>query len=80
MTTKQRPKRSISDILGSSCDSRKKPNKASVGLFDKSFVSGTKRQPIEKDEQEAVKSTTRENIPRPNMRLPIFYFFYDSDG
>ena len=78
-TTKQRPKRSISDILGSSCDSRKKPKKAYVGLFDKSFVSGTKRQPIEKDEQEAVKSTTGENIPRTNRRLTNFVF-YDSDG
>ena len=78
-TTKQRPKRSISDILGSACDSRKKPKKASVGLFDKSFVSGTKRQPIEKDEQVAVKSTTGENIPRPNRRLTNFVF-YDSDG
>ena len=78
-TTKQRPKRSISDILGSACDSRKKPKKASVGLFDKSFVSGTKRQPIEKDEQVAVKSTTGENIPRPNRSFTNFVF-YDSDG
>ena len=78
-TTKQRRKRLISDLLGSSCDSRKKPKKASVGLFDKYFVSGTKRQPIEKDEQVAVKSTTGENIPRPNRRLTNFVF-YDSNG
>ena len=77
--TKQRRKRLISDLLGIACDSRKKPKKASVGLFDKYFVSGTKRQPIEKDEQVAVKSTTGENIPRPNRRLTNFVF-YDSDG
>ena len=78
-TTKQRRKRLISDLLGTACDSRKKPKKASVGLFDKYVVSGTKRQPIEKDEQVAVKSTTGENIPRPNRRLTNFVF-YDSDG
>ena len=78
-TTKQRRKRLISDLLGTACDSRKKPKKASVGLFDKYFVSGTKRQPIEKDEQVAVKSTTGENIPRPNRRLTNFVF-YDSNG
>ena len=48
-------------------------------MFDKYFVSGTKRQPIEKDEQVAVKSTTGENIPRPNRRLTNFVF-YDSNG
>lgn len=77
-TTKQRQKRSISDSSGS-VGSRKKPKKASVDLFRKSFVSESKRQPTEKDEHVAVKSTTGENIPRPNRRLTNFVF-YDSEG
>lgn len=86
-TTKPRQKRCSSDSSGSACGSRKKPKKASrhtdcknksVCLLRKSSVNGTKKQPIEKDEQVAVMSTTGENIPRPNRRLTNFVF-YDSD-